>query len=107
MSQHADVKRRIPTFSSLEEEAAFWDTHDTTEFEDEFEPVELEISDPLLHSIALRFDGPTFKRLLVIARQQGVGPVALAQRWVEEAMKRADAELAEPTLPDRTQDQIR
>ena len=103
----SEQKSRIPTFASIEEEAEFWDTHDTTEFEDEFEPVELEIGDPLLHSIALRFDGPTFNRLLVIARQQGVGPVALAQRWVEEAVKRADAELAEPTMPNRAQDQLR
>ena len=31
--------KRIPDFSSIEEEAAFWDTHDTTDFEEEFHPV--------------------------------------------------------------------
>jgi hypothetical protein len=30
---------RIPEFANLEEEAAFWDTHDTTDFKDEFHPV--------------------------------------------------------------------
>ena len=30
---------RIPEFASLEEEAAFWDAHDTTDVEDEFHPV--------------------------------------------------------------------
>ncbi len=30
----------IPIFTSIEEEAEFWDnTHDTEEFADEFEPV--------------------------------------------------------------------
>lgn len=31
--------KHIPDFSSIEEEAAFWDTHDTTDFEEEFHPV--------------------------------------------------------------------
>ncbi len=97
MSNHTKTKGRIPTFSSTEEEAAFWDTHDTSEFEGEFEPVELEISDPLLHSISMRFDGPTFKRLVAVAKQHGIGPVALAQRWVEQAIMRADAERPEPS----------
>lgn len=30
---------RIPTFQSIQEEAEFWDSHDFTEFEDEFEEV--------------------------------------------------------------------
>jgi hypothetical protein len=32
-------KRRIPHFTSIAEEAAFWDTHSLADFEDEFEPV--------------------------------------------------------------------
>lgn len=31
---------RIPIFKSLEEEAAFWDTHSSEEFADELTPVE-------------------------------------------------------------------
>ena len=34
-------KSRIPKFSSIEEEAKFWDMHDSTEFEDEFKPVQV------------------------------------------------------------------
>jgi len=30
------TKSRIPRFKSIEEEAEFWDNHDTTEFEDEY-----------------------------------------------------------------------
>ncbi len=33
-------KSRIPEFKTIEEEAEFWDTHDSTEFEDEFTEVE-------------------------------------------------------------------
>ena len=30
---------RIPAFQSIQEEAAFWDTHSTTDFADELQPV--------------------------------------------------------------------
>lgn len=40
-------KPRIPEFSSLEEEAQFWDTHDITEFEDEFHPVQVRFAKKL------------------------------------------------------------
>jgi hypothetical protein len=33
-------KSRIPEFKSIEEEAEFWDTHSTADFEDEFEDVD-------------------------------------------------------------------
>src|SRR5437899_3153261 len=33
------AKSRIPTFKTIEEAAEFWDTHDSAEFEDEFEDV--------------------------------------------------------------------
>lgn len=47
MAADAKVRSRIPDCRSLEEEAEFWDTHDLTEFEDEFEPVEFAIAKPL------------------------------------------------------------
>jgi len=55
---------RIPEFASLEEEATFWDTHDTTAFEDEFHPVnvifEEHLSDALpSKKIAIRLDAET------------------------------------------------
>jgi hypothetical protein len=34
------TKSRIPTFKSIEEEAAFWGTHSSEEFADELTPLE-------------------------------------------------------------------
>jgi hypothetical protein len=91
MSAGNQVRSRIPEFSSIEEEAAFWDTHSTTEFEDEWEPVEIEISPNLGHILSVRLDRPTFHRLSAIARQKGVGASTLARMWVLEALEREDA----------------
>jgi hypothetical protein len=43
---------RIPSFASVEEEAAFWDTHDFTDFADESSPVQITVrhDSQLLHS---------------------------------------------------------
>jgi hypothetical protein len=39
--EHLKVtKSRIPTFKSIEEEAAFWGTHSSEEFADELTPLE-------------------------------------------------------------------
>jgi len=51
------VKKHIPDFESYEEEADFWDTHDSTEFE--WEPVEVKVSRPLKVTFAIRLDPQT------------------------------------------------
>lgn len=38
---------RVPTFSSREEEAAWWDTHDLADYQDEFETVEARFAEKL------------------------------------------------------------
>jgi hypothetical protein len=81
---------RIPTFESLEAETAFWDQHDTTEFEDEWEPVEVEFGDPPRYTLTLTLEREEFHRLLAAARAQGVGPSALAQTWLRDALLTAD-----------------
>jgi hypothetical protein len=41
--------KKIPEFKTEEEEAQFWDEHDTTEYEDEFKTVKIEV-DPELEA---------------------------------------------------------
>jgi hypothetical protein len=58
------VKSKIPRFESYEEEAEFWDTHDTTEFEDEFEPVEVTFAQSLVRrGLTIPLDAQTIELL--------------------------------------------
>jgi hypothetical protein len=41
------MSKKVPDFRTEEEEARFWDEHDTTEFIDDFETVEIELSPEL------------------------------------------------------------
>ena len=57
---------RIPAFASIEEEAAFWDSHDTTDFENEFEPAEVTFAPELSADLtrgAAGTPGPAVQRL--------------------------------------------
>jgi hypothetical protein len=97
-----DTPRRslsaIPEFDSLEEEAAFWDTHSLAEFEDELEPVEVEVVRPLVHvwEVAVEFDRATFDRLRAVAREQGLTTAELAKAWLLERLDATSAATAAP-----------
>ena len=83
---------RIPEFASLEEEAAFWDTHDTTDFEDEFHPVTVVFEDRAFDDqrskrIAIRLDAETDRELTALAHQQGLRKSSLARAVVQNDLR--------------------
>jgi len=78
---------RIPEFASREEEAAFWDTHDFSEFEDELTPVKARFAKRLSQGLAVRFDDETLEALRTQARQKGIGPTTLIRMWVIERLR--------------------
>ena len=82
------TKSRIPRFRSLAEEAEFWDTHDSTEFEDEFKEVKIRVARPLVHVLAVRLDAKTIDQLAAVGRKKGVGPSTLARMWLLERLER-------------------
>ncbi len=86
---------RIPDFSSLEEEAAFWDTHDTTDFEEEFHPVTVYFDKQLSEyhlskKLEVSFDAETDEKLTALAHEQGVKKAALVQWVVENYLRDRD-----------------
>ena len=83
---------RIPEFASLEEEAAFWDTHDTTDFEDEFHPVTVVFGERLadggpLKRVEIRLDAETDRELTALARQQGLRKSSLVRSVVQNYLR--------------------
>jgi hypothetical protein len=79
---------RIPSFANREEEAAFWDTHDVTEFVgQELRPVEVAIGGELAERLTLRLDEADRAELAKRARMMGVGPSTLARMWLKERLR--------------------
>ena len=81
------TKSRIPDFASYAEEANFWDTHDTTDFEDEFKPVRVRVAKNLSEGITIRFDPDTLEQVRAEAEKKGIGATTLIRMWVLEHVK--------------------
>jgi len=83
---------RIPAFKSIEEEAAFWDSHDSSEFEDEF----VEVDDVTFvkaspkKAITVRLEQGSLDDLRKLAREKGIGPSTLARMWILERLHSQD-----------------
>jgi hypothetical protein len=85
----------IPDFSSLEEEAAFWDTHDTTDFEEEFHPVTVHFDKQLSEyhlskKLEVQFDTEIDDELTTLAHEKGMQKSALVQWVVENYLRDRD-----------------
>ncbi|MBI2911190.1 MAG: hypothetical protein HYY05_03540 [Chloroflexi bacterium] len=77
----------IPAFESIEEEAAFWDTHDLADYWDDFKPVEVRFARNLSAGLHIRLDPASAGELRGVAREKGVGPSTLARMWILEHLK--------------------
>jgi predicted DNA binding CopG/RHH family protein len=78
---------RIPEFATLEEEARFWDTHSTADYENEFHPVRTRFAKRLSTGVTIRLDPETLQQLRTLAQERGIGPTTLIRMWVLERLK--------------------
>ena len=77
----------IPKTDSINELAAFWDTHDVTDFSDEL----VEVSEPVFarrppRGVTVALSPDEMKTLRDIASSQGVDQRALLRAWVQEKL---------------------
>jgi hypothetical protein len=81
-------ENKIPEFKSLGEEAVFGDTHDTTEFEEEFDEIEVEFESPLLRrGITIILDEPYLSQLKKLAERDHSEAAFIAREWVIERLE--------------------
>jgi hypothetical protein len=78
---------RIPQFATREEEAAWWDTHDITDYLDELKPVRARFAKNLSEGLTVRLDPETMHELREQAKRQGIGPTTLIRMWVMERLR--------------------
>ncbi len=93
----------VPNFKSLEEEAHFWDTHDTTEYDLEDLDETIEVAGSLKARIEKRRAGRLAALLKLepkhlratqrIARRKGTTSEALLKTWIDEGLQREIAQI--------------
>src|SRR5260370_7149743 len=77
----------IPAFNSYEEEAAFWDTHSTTDFTNETEAVKVSATRGLSANVQVRFDPDTAHELQPLAPHRAIKKSTLIRMWVLERLR--------------------
>jgi hypothetical protein len=78
----------LPDFDkmSLEEEALWWETHDLTDLQGEFETIEAKFVKPKSEIYSVRFTKDVARKLRTIARRKGVGTTTLVRMWTNERL---------------------
>lgn len=81
----------IPKFSSLAEEARFWDTHDATDYFGEMKDVRVKftLKSPKAESVTIRLQPEVKRSLVKIANQQGISYSTLLRMWVIEKLNQS------------------
>lgn len=77
---------RIPEFANYEEEAEFWDTHDFTDYDDGFKPVQVRVAANLSDGITVILDATSLGQFRAQAAERGISPATLARLWILERL---------------------
>ena len=75
---------KLPNFSTLEEEAEFWEVHSLTEYMDELEDVDLRVEGTSEDTyLTIRVTPETITTLRETARKRDASLQGLLREWIE------------------------
>ncbi len=77
-----------PKFKNLKEERKFWDTHDSTDYLDDFEQAkDVIFVRPKKEVISLRLEPRIVKKLKKIAEEEGLPPTTYARMLIIKGIR--------------------
>ena len=84
------IMAKLPQFACEQEEAAFWDTHDSAGLVDETEAVAVAFVDarPVKKQISLRLDPAVIEQIKQVAHAKEMGYQTLIRMWVMEQVQK-------------------
>lgn len=84
------IIKEIPNFKNENEERKFWDSHDFSDYVDQFELIELDLSKlkPTTETISLRLPGYLLRRIKEIANSRDVPYQSLMKIFLAERVER-------------------
>jgi predicted DNA binding CopG/RHH family protein len=84
--------KKIPEFENYEEMAEFWDTHDLTDYWEQTEPAEFEISPQARRRYLVSLDRNLLLRIQKIARIRGITTESLINLFLEQHLNEIEAQ---------------
>lgn len=97
------VKKELPGFKSEREEAEFWDTHNSLDYIEDDEQVDIEFAPELVEQVrersktkrvTLRLRVSQIEAAKEIARRKDIPYQTLIRSWIAEAIRREQREKA-------------
>lgn len=80
----------IPAFTNIEEEAEFWDTHDSTDFLDDVEPIRIPRPQQRITRLVVTLTEDERQAFDAYAESLRVNLSTLAHRWIFERLRQAE-----------------
>jgi predicted DNA binding CopG/RHH family protein len=87
MKKLKPLPKRIPLFSSYEEEAVFWETHNTSRLLARGKNIKFKVTRPVKHLISIRMDRTLLHGLNVMAAQKHIPYQTLIQSILAEKLQ--------------------
>jgi predicted DNA binding CopG/RHH family protein len=79
---------KVPKFKNLKEEREFWDSHDSTDFLNDFTPAkDVAFVRPKKEVISLRLEPKIVKKLREMADKEGLPPTTYARMLIIKGMR--------------------
>ena len=79
---------KLPKFKNLKEEREFWDTHDSTDYLDDFEVAkDVVFVRPKKEVISLRLDPKIVRKLKELADKEGLPPTTYARMLIIKGIR--------------------
>lgn len=90
-NKKSNAINKLPDFTTMsrQQEAQWWDTHDVTDYLDEFEPVSLrvQLAQPKEDAIMIRLNKGVKEQLAKVARSKGLNVSSLTRMWIMERLQ--------------------
>lgn len=102
MKMQESNQKKVSSISHLrttEEMAEFWDSHDTADYWDQFEEVEINVTMKPRHRVVI--EEATYARVSEESRRRGMQPETLINLWVAEHVYGLAAQPAVHSRQDR------
>ena len=79
---------KVPKFKNMKEERDFWDTQDSTDYPDDFEPArDVVFVRPKKEVISLRLEPGVIHKLREVADKEGLSPTTYARMLIIRGLR--------------------
>ena len=79
---------KVPKFKNVKEERKFWETHESTDYHDDFEEVkDVVFVRPKKEVISLRLEPQIINKLRELADKEGLPPTTYARMLIIQAIR--------------------